>query len=40
MIKAVTPVSGEKVRELVAEVYRMPPEVVGTAVEASPEKKR
>jgi len=36
----ITPVSGEKVQELVAEVYRTPPEIVRKAVEATSEKKR
>ena len=36
----ITPVSGEKVQELVAEVYRTPPEIVRKAVEASADKKR
>jgi tripartite-type tricarboxylate transporter receptor subunit TctC len=36
----ITPVSGEKVQELVAEVYRTPPEIISRAVEASAEKKK
>jgi tripartite-type tricarboxylate transporter receptor subunit TctC len=36
----ITAVSGEKVQELVAEVYRTPPEIVNKAVEATAGKKR
>jgi hypothetical protein len=30
----ITPVSGEKVQELVAEVYRTPPDIVKRTIEA------
>ena len=36
----ITPVSGERVQELVAEVYRTPPEILGKAAEAYAEKKK
>jgi tripartite-type tricarboxylate transporter receptor subunit TctC len=36
----ITPVSGEKVQELVAEVYRTPPAIVRKVIEASADKKR
>jgi tripartite-type tricarboxylate transporter receptor subunit TctC len=36
----ITPVSGERVQELVAEIYRTPPETLAKAVEAYAEKKK
>jgi hypothetical protein len=36
----ITPVSGEKVQELVAEMYRTPPEVLAKALEAYSDKKK
>jgi hypothetical protein len=36
----ITPVSGESVQELVAEIYRTPPEILRKAVEVYAEKKK
>jgi hypothetical protein len=36
----ITPVGGEAVQELVAEVYRRPPEILAKALEAYAEKKK
>jgi tripartite-type tricarboxylate transporter receptor subunit TctC len=36
----ITPVTGEKVQELVAEMYRTPPEVLAKALEAYSDRKK